>query len=146
MTLTNSPADILRWLLVYLVQGTDPADADAWPVYVSSEPNQPDNCITVYDTQGQDDGRSMRDGELYAHPGFQVLVRSQDHVAGWQKATAIRTALAMEVLRLTLAVGPSTYLIQCISHIGQVLAIGKDAPSSKRSLFTVNGMVSVEQL
>lgn len=145
-TLTHSPADVLRWLLVALGYGTDPDDGSAWPAFTGGEPGSPDAVITTYDTQGTDDGRSMIDGELFGNAGVQIRVRSATHAAGWVKADAIQTALAEAVYDETVHIGAATYLVHCVSGIGDVLALGKETPTSKRSLFTLNVTVSLKQL
>lgn len=144
--LTHSPADVVRWLLVALGLGTDPEGGDSWPVFAAGEPDSPDNCITVFDTVGTDDGRVMVTGEAVRHPGIQVRVRAKNHATGWAKADAIRTALAQSVYLEAVAVGGNHYLLHSASKIGNVLALGKESPVSKRSIFTLNCQVSVKQL
>lgn len=146
MALSHSPADILASLLVALIKGTNPDDNADWPIYISSEPNAPDNCITVYDTLGQDDGRSMIDGTLWQHYGFQVRIRATTHMVGHARASLIRDALSLEVIQREVTIGANTYVIQAASRIGQVLYLGKIVPASMRSLFTVNGLLTVRQL
>ena len=146
-TLLHSPADVTRHLLISLGLGTDPDDGGAWPVYATSEPDLPDNALTIYDTVGTSDGRSMIDGELYQHYGIQVKIRAATHSGGgYGKADAIRTALAETVYDETVHVGDSTYLVHCYSRIGEVLTLGKETPTSKRSLFSINAIVALKQL
>lgn len=145
-TLTHSPAKILRQLLIDLSLGTLPSANGSWPVYATHEPNLPDNCITVYDTVGTDDGRSMITGELWGHDGFLVRVRAADHDTGWLKADAIQTGLAESVYDRTVHVSGSTYLVHAVTRIGDVLTLGTESPTSKRSLFTINATVSLKSL
>jgi hypothetical protein len=142
-TLTHSPADIIRWLLVSLGLGSDPDEGAPWPVYAAGEPNAPDNVITVYDTAGTDDGRSMIDGEVMGHNGVQIRVRSTTHPVGYAKADAVWTALCEEVYDNTVTIDGVSYLVHSVNKIGDVLALGKEVPASKRSLFTINAVVSV---
>jgi hypothetical protein len=148
--LQNTPSDVVRYLLVQLDVATLPTDGDDWPAYEGQEPDSPDDCITVYTTTGVDDGRSMIDGELWQHYGVQVRVRSSTSVAGWQKANAIRDAMAKEVQREIVAVplepgGTATtdYRVAAISKIGQTIPLGKE-PHSNRFLFTVNVKVPIQ--
>lgn len=145
-TLKHSPADIIGGLLIFLEVGTGPEDNDLWPVFVAGEPARPDNCITVYDTQGQDDGRAMVDGELIDHNGFQIMIRAKDHRTGYLKADEIRTALAKLTYNVSVYLDSSVYLVYCVTKIGQILCLGKESPTSKRSLFTINAMVPLETL
>lgn len=143
--MTHAPADVLRWLLIELGAGTDPDANGAWPIFHSSEPGAPDNCITTYDTEGTDDGRSMPTGEAMGHDGFQVRVRSTTPKVGWAKASEIQDLLAETVYQDAVVVEGSNYLVQCAAKIGRVIPLGKD-PTSKRSLFTLNATLSVKQL
>ena len=145
-TLSHSPAQIVRQLLIDLSLGTLPSASGSWPVYATHEPNTPDDCVTVYDTAGTDDGRSMISGELWGHDGFQVRVRGKDHDTGWLKADAIQAGLAESVYDRTVRVSSSAYLVHAITRIGDVLTLGTEAPTSKRSLFTINATLSVKQL
>lgn len=143
--LLHSPAEIIRKLLVDLALGAEPSATATWPVYDANEPATPDNCITVYDTQGRDYGRMMIDGSLVGPNGFQVRVRAKDHPTGWLKADSIQKALAEIVYQRMVYVESSDYFIHCISTIGDVLSLGKD-PNSNRRLFTINAVVTVRQL
>ena len=136
-SLLHSTADVIRKLLIDLSLGTQPSANADWPVYCASEPSFPDNCITVYDTEGMSDGRSMVDGEVWGHNGFQIRIRAVSHTVGWLKADSIWVALSL-VQRVTVTPAVDTsYLIPCIAGIGDVLVLGKDMNSSRR-LFTIN--------
>jgi hypothetical protein len=152
--LEASPADIVRWLLVQFGFGVDPEDnqppqAGAWPIFATNQPNFPDQSITVLDTRGQTDGREMTAGALYDHFGFQVAVRTVDHAAGWQKLAAIRSFMSTMLNNVTVGVpdlpgtGSGQFCVYTFAKIGQVLASGKEAPNSRRSLFTLNALVAI---
>lgn len=144
-TLLNSPAEIIQSLMIALELGTDPTLEDDWPIYCSAEPDSPDNCITVYDTTGTNDGRSMIDGELQSHNGFEVRVRSSSHSVGWLRADLIQTTLAMGVNQVTVAVDENRYTIPCIARIGDIMALGRNRPTSGHTLFTINAVVAIRQ-
>jgi hypothetical protein len=141
----HSHADISRYLLIDLDLGTVPTDEGAWPIFADREPESPDDCITVYNTQGLDEGRDMISGELFGHQGIQVRVRAAVQQTGWAKATAIQKAMAESVLRTAVSISSSDYLVQCFAKIGDVLNLGKH-PTSNRYLFTINAVVSARQL
>jgi hypothetical protein len=143
--LTHSPADVIRRLLIALGVGTDPDALGEWPIFASGEPAVPDNCITLYDTAGAGGGRMMVNGELVSFDGIQARVRASTHPVGWKKADEIQTAFAMDVYNETVVLESVTYRVFSISRIGDVLALGKESPTSKRSLFTVNATVAMEQ-
>jgi Bacteriophage minor capsid protein len=139
-TLTHSPAQVVAQMLVDLGLGTAGGGGSAWPVHHSSEPDTPDEVVTVYDTAGLDHGRSMIDGDLMGPSGFQVRVRSKNHATGWLKADAIQTTLA-SLYQRTVRVEATLYKVHAVVRIGDVLSLGKETPTSSRRLFTVNGSV-----
>lgn len=145
-SLLHSPADIIRTMLIDLSLGTAPSDSLTWPVYVSQEPSLPDNCITVYDTTGTDDGHTQPDGELQERHGIQVRIRSVDHPTGWTKSRAIAVALDEEVYRELVTIGASLYRVHAIARSPGPISLGKQTPDTKRDLFTINATVSVRQL
>lgn len=144
-TLAHSPAEIVRQLLVDLSLGTNRADNSDWPVFDSSEPDSPDNCITVYDTVGTSQGRIMFDGFQEGYDGVQIRIRSTTHDVGWAKADAIKLALDALYQRMV-AVSTSRYEIHSINRVSapSVEVRGKDTPSTKRSLFFINCLLHVE--
>lgn len=150
-TLTHSPADVMRWLLVRLGLGTDHRLGGTWPVYVGGESEKPVNMITVYDTVGTDDGSVMVGGELQGHYGFMVRVRSEYHSLGWTKANAIRANLAENCYDLVVnvpayrATPAGVYVVGNCANIGSVMALGLNVPNEKSWLFTVNGVVNLDQ-
>lgn len=140
--LHHSPADIIRYILVAGSNGTMPSAGESWPINVSSEPDQPDNCITLYDTEGIDGGRTMNDGERQVHEGIQVKVRGTDHVVGFAKASLLASALD-SIRAKVLTIDSTTYIVHCVIRTGGVLSLGKEVTASKRSLFTINATVSL---
>lgn len=134
----HSPADITAQVLIDAGQCTDPTDEDTWPVYVSDEPNTPDNCVTVFDTTPTDDGNSMVDGEEMGHFGLQVRVRAETHAVGWDKADELVTFLTQGVYDRNVTIDGVDYLVDCYAGANGPLALGKEAPHSKRRVFTIN--------
>ena len=137
--LPDSPARVVRDLLIQLGLGTA---ASTWPVYVSSEPSSPDNCITVYDTSGLDHGREHIGGERQEHNGFQIRIRSATPDVGWTRTSLIATTLDTSTNLTTVVIGTHTYLVQSITRKNGPLAIGKEAITN-RNLFTINAVISV---
>lgn len=146
--MTHSPADVLAQLLIALGLATDPeaSPLGEWPVYVGMEPSSPDSCITVYDTTASGgDFRTMPDGALPDRYGIQVRVRSADYLTGYVKAWALREGLAVNAYANAVALDGANYIVHAATGLGDVLSLGKDAPSSKRSLFTINGNLVVKE-
>ena len=149
--LTHSPAQIIRDLLVDLGLGVLPSAGGLWPIFVTGIPDSPDSIITITDTLGTSDGRLQPTGEATEHPGFQVAIRDANHQDGWEKANAIRVALSETILLNTVSItdnvgtGTSTYTVHAVSKIGGVIVLGKELPTSKRHLFTINATVALRQ-
>lgn len=144
-TLTHSPAVILARLLIGQGLGTAPDGTDtSWQVFETSEPDRPDECLTVFDTAGRDHGRTSPDGLRHEHEGVQVRVRSRTHDAGWAKAQAV--ALALDAVNHAVAsVGASSYTVVAAVRTAPVLSLGAD-PASRRRLFTVNALLALTAL
>jgi len=149
----NSTAEIVQQLLINLGLGISPPIPPnlpvpgTWPVYATGEPNEPDNVLSVLDSVDQYDGRSMVDGEVWDHYGFQVRVRASDHPTAYKKAFALKVALAQQVNYVPLQVpsnvgtGLISYVVHCVSKLN-VRVLGKDAPNSRRTLCVVNGLLA----
>jgi len=143
-SLTHSPADVVRHLLIALSQGTLPSDSGSWPVYCGRIPSTPDSAIVVLDTEGVKTGRTMPDGEQQGMHGVQIHLRSTNHAAVFTKARTVAVQLDTQVNRDTVTISSSTYLVQSVSRVGDPIAVGKDV-DTKRDIFTINALVSVRQ-
>jgi hypothetical protein len=143
--LTYSPADMVRRLLVALGQGTLPVSETTWPIYASNEPDTPDNCITVYDTAGKTNGRVHNTGEVQEHHGIMIRIRAVDFTTGWSKAGLISNCIDTSVLNNSLSLDGKTFIIYSITRTGNVLSIGKESPTSRRNLFSLNAVVALRQ-
>lgn len=65
----------------------------ATDIFVSKEPDSPDNALTLYDTGGVPDGclvKGERSGEVHT---FQVRVRDNDYLTGRAKLEDVREQL-----------------------------------------------------
>ena len=144
VALTHSPADIVRQALVDAEYGVTPtgATSDVWPIYCDSEPNKPDNCITVIDTTPRLQGRLQPTGETVEFPGIQVKIRAISHAVGWTKASAVSAGL--DAIQLdTITISTSTYLLYAVNKISSAV-LGKEQESN-RHVFTINAVISVRQ-
>lgn len=141
--LTHSPAEIIRNLLVNLGVGTLPSAGGTWPISADQRLDTPDNVMTVNDTDARKDGRSMPTGEVFEHPGIQIEVRSGTRGAGFTKAKAVATLLDEEVYNETVTISGKSYTITNVSRSGGVMSLGKETPTSKRYLFTINAVVTI---
>ena len=143
--LKHSPANILRWLLIDLNLGTNPASGGSWPIFTESEPNTPDDCLSIYDTAGAQNGRTGPDGERQEHHGVQIRVRAGVAKAGFLKARTLALALDSTIYQDGIVVEGTSYQVQNTTRTSDVLPLGKE-PTSKRSLFTINSLISVRQI
>lgn len=153
--LTHDVCEILRWLSIAGGLGTDPETEDEvgereWPVHAKSEPDKPDNCITIYTTSGQDDGQSVHDGSLWAHYGWQFSIRSKTYDVGYAKANAVRNFLAQQYWETVTVpdatgTGGTDYRVETLTNIGTIIPLGREQ-TSNRYLFTINGMVTIDPL
>jgi len=143
-TLLHTPANILRWLLISLAQGTDPDADEDWPIYVSREPNAPDSVITIYNTTAVKQGRLMISGEVAERPGVQIRVRDPDEKSGFVKANAIAIALD-GVTYGGVTLDGTAYKVYAVSRTSGPLSIGKEDSPTKRNIFTLNVTAALRQ-
>lgn len=145
--LQHSPADVLRQLIVDQGWSVDYVDDDtSWAAFASGEPDLPDDCVTVYDTTGVDYGRVGVTGERQESHGFQVRVRSKTHAGAYAKVRQIAVGFDEDVYLATVNLDGVAYRVQSVKRNGDPLFIGKDGSRSKRSLFTLNGVVSLREV
>lgn len=144
--LDDGAASISAQMLIDAGLGTAPSAAQAWPIYISSEPEKPDNCIVIFDTAAVDQGRYMKGGKRVERKGFQFLVRSADYETGYLKAHALAVALDESIRNTTVTIGPTTYDIAAFSRTSGVLHLGRDKDNSRREHFSINATASINQV
>ena len=142
--LTHSVNDILRRLLVNAGKGTLPSAAGSWPIGIE-RPDSPDDCITLTETTGRRDGRTMTDGEVIEHLGVQIEVRAADHNTGFLKAKQLATYCDESIYNNGVTFESKIYNIINVSRVGGVMSIGRETPESARELFTFNVLVTIVQ-
>ena len=148
--LSESPADVIRQLLVDLATGagtpygTLPTDAGTWPIHVASRPENPDSLIVVLDTAGRSDGRLQISGEKQEHYGVQILVRDPIFPTGWTKSNEIAIALDEEVAYDNVAIGSNRYLVYSITRESGPFHLGNEE-GTKRQMFSLNLTTALKQ-
>jgi len=151
--LSHSPAEVIA----QLIQTWDDAQValgnpSVGPIYFSNEPSELDDVVTIYDSPtGQSDGRAMIDGELWEHWGIQARIRASEHKEGFLRAKRIRKFWSEGVYQAVVtmtdpAPDGSQYVVWAITKIGQILALGKQTPQTKRSIFTINATSPIREL
>lgn len=144
-TLEHGPADIIGQLLVDLGVASDPTTDTSWPVSVSEDLATPDNAISVFDTQGVEQGSVHNDGEVQEQEGILIRIRARDYPTGFTKAHAIAIQLDQNVSYEPVLLGSKNYIVHSVNRTGGVIHVGKESPSSKRHLFTINAVVALTQ-
>lgn len=66
-----------------------PNASGGWPIFIGSEPDSPNDCITLYDTPGGAPNPKW----LLDYPRFLARVRSKDYEQGFAKAEELKGAL-----------------------------------------------------
>lgn len=144
-SLAHSPCEIIGQLLIDLAIGTDSQSAD-WSVFVDSEPDLPDECITVYGGANILEGRVQPTGETQEQHGIQIRVRSAVHSTGWAIANSICHKLDTQVNQDIVTIGASSYNVHSVDRTSGPFHIGKESPTSKREVFTINATCSLRQV
>jgi len=145
VALNHSPADILRYVLIDLRCGSDPVSNSNWPIFVADEPDEPDNCITIYDTEGTNKGREMVGGVQLGYLGIQVRVRALNHKTYGHPRTNLIAKTLDEIIDMkSITIEGTTYIVEAFSRTGTVNYLGKDLHST-RLLYTINGTVTIRQ-
>lgn len=157
MILYHPASTILRAALISLEVGSLPNNQPArpWPIFVSSEPDQPDNAITIYDTQGTLNGRFNIDGEVQEHFGIQVRVRATSQVegasivapylVGHRKITEIAEAFDQTLRETQVTVNGINYTIHNMSRTSGVINLGTPTDNRNRNLLTINYLATITQ-
>lgn len=142
----NHPlSQIIQRYLITRSLGTAPEDQGSWPVFFSNRSKSPNDCITIYDTEGITSGRKMKGGEVQEHLGIQVMVRSEDLAEGYRKCHAIILDFDQQVSRTLVPMGSDTYRIQSISRTSAVISAGREKGTGCR-LHSANAVVSLRLL
>lgn len=119
MTVSSPAYEIAQWLVASLpalgpLHGTDP-----WSVHVASEPDEPANVVTLYDTMGLPHDTDELD---IMRPSIQVRVRSApgDYDLGYRLHHLIKTALIHSKIEA------ETTSFQLITLTSDFASIGRD--------------------
>ncbi len=131
---------VARQLLIDQGLGSD--EGQAWPVKVSSEPELPDNAITIYDLTGQNE-REMATGTLLGPQNLQLRVRGTKYPVAWTKLDDIVNAL-LQVENALVTVDGVLYIVTCFCTFGSPNSLGKVA-DAKRNVLTLTLSISCKE-
>ncbi len=137
------PSTILRSALIASIKFTLPSTNGAWPLYVTTEPEKPNQCATLFDTTPVIDGVVQQTGEIMQHYGLQLRIRDPDYSTGWAKANDIRDLLPL-LKQLTVVISGTSYFLEAAVVTSGVIPLGMD--DKRRELFTLNFLVTVKEI
>lgn len=143
--LTKSPAKVMQQLLIDLDLAASKASGDPYPCFYSNQPDTPDNCFTVYNTEGRVQGRDQISGEPLEVHGIQVRLRDTDVETGDNKINLVAQTLSA-VARQDVIIDSEIFLVHALTQSGNPIYIGLDAPNSKRVVWTLNLLMTVTQV
>ena len=141
--MNHSPAQVLGQYMID--QGLFGSDRSAdWALFVGSLPDKPTRCACVYDTAGMQDGRSIRSGQLFEHPGCQLRGRggSSDYELGFQKMNDAHEELSL-AQNVWVYLDSSVYVIQNISATSTIIPLGMEPGSTRRMGWTCNFILTL---
>jgi hypothetical protein len=144
--LNNSPADIVRHLLVNKGVFTVPYEGGVWPCFYNYLPDgeEPlfDQVACIYDTTGLKQGRTANDGETLKAHGFMVSIQDLDQQVAYVKAVQVCNAFDVLVKRNLVIIDGNQYGVSTISQTGDINRLGRNAMAKhRRSSCTVNAIV-----
>ncbi len=142
----HSPERILQEVLIGLGLGSDPDDVDVWPISAPTEPDSPDECITVQEYTGIETGSNALSGQMYVHYGLQVRIRARDDGTGPVKAHAIFKALNQSINAYAVSIEDSLYCVDSVTTSGTVNRLGYLRPENRLLLYTVNCTADIKRL
>lgn len=143
--LDYSPAVIVQRYLASTSVGTLPSASAAWPIGVNSQ-LKPDNTITVYDTEGQIQGRIQVTKGVVTQHGLQFRIRGVDQNTAYTKAKAILEEID-KACDETIVIESSVFSLGGIHRKGSIVSMGRETPDNvSRFLFSINALVTLEQL
>lgn len=141
--LNDTPAEILRQLFIDLGQVTHPDSDGEWPCYFSYQPKDPDDQVSVFDTEGQNDGRTQPDGETQEHYAVMVKVQGISRGHARQRIGQLARACDLSINQETVYLKGSYYLVEAVNRMSSILDLGIDAPNSRRRSFSFNVLASI---
>jgi hypothetical protein len=147
--LLHSVPRIIARALIARAVGVEPLTRGnsntAFPIYAPDEPPTPDNVITVLGTQGVSKGRLMTNGEVQLKHGIQVRVRAATDRLGSNKANEVFYTLTQVISKDSVTLDGTTYTIHCLSNVLEPFHLGKQKPTDKLDIWTINALATVRQ-
>ena len=147
MATYHSAADVLARVLTDAGLGSTVdstgTPAGSWPVYATHEPDEPDSCVTIYNTDGYGGVRDFITRKVGGMDGFQVRVRAATHTLAHDKIQAIYDYLSETLYNLGISIDSKYYVVHSCELFGNVIDLGKESPNSQRSIVVFNAQVQI---
>ena len=143
--MNHSPAEIMAKHLIDVGLGVADPDAEG-AVFFGHRPDKPDACICVYDTAGTMDGRIQQTGEAIQHPGLLIQTRALKYVDAGRLARRIEAHVDTIHRQQISPDGYHQYLLHAVSRTSPAFSAGQERDKTRRHLFSVNMIVTVEEL
>ena len=143
--IVDPPSTILKQYLIDSGVGVDPTLSGLdWGIYVSVMPDADginDNTQAIFDTTGIKLGKWLKNGQTFFQYGFQILIRSNDYVAGFDQMKLVSDKL--DSVKYTSQVyNSTTYTMASVKRTSS-FPVGQEDDKRRRQLFSVNGLLSV---
>ncbi len=151
-SLEDSVADVVAQILINKGLVDDPdagssSSSSGWLISVDQELATPDDVVEIHNTEGVQSGRVQVTGQMSELYGLQVLVRASDSRTAFAMVNRLAVTVDQHIYRETVAMASGkNYFLDSISRTGTILALGKEAPLTKRYIYTFNAITSVIQL
>lgn len=137
---TIVPTIVVSNLLVANGYGVFKSLTSDWGIFISEQPDSPDQCITIYDSSGSNLGKGMS-GDTLIRPGIQIRIRSKTYPDGIRKIGVINSYLD-NISRSPIYSGPSVIgYVQNITRLQDFLPLGRD--QVRRFMFSCNYILTI---
>lgn len=133
----NSPAEVLAVLLDNFF---NVEDEGTWLYFVNTQPSLPEENITVYDTEGKLQGKSVSGGLTVEKYGCQLRIRGKNHNTTRKQLVKINTWMD-EVFNLSVTIDEQQYTVQNIMKSSSIIPLG--FTKDKLYEFTLNVTVTI---
>jgi hypothetical protein len=139
------PSRVIQRLLIEAEICAEPSKTaqNSWPALIAHLPDDPVECVAIYDTAPVTEGRLLAGG-LVQRWGIQVRARAhpnEGYAVGWAKITRINRFL-MGVINVATVVDGVTFVAQSIAHDTGPYFIGID-DQTRYNNFTLNVLANI---
>ena len=87
----NSTAEDIKTILEYYLD--DSSGATLFDIFIGREPSEPNESITIFETQGFPPQLTYDRTERYDYPSVQIRIRANSYTEGYQQGLQVRDTL-----------------------------------------------------